>query len=123
MKNKETKEVLKVPSVISKITTMSDGGLRLQVDTQEIASEDAGKVMLLRNKIGVFVFADADIKEEDVKDLPEIKLEEKEKSPSTRLRSVLFLLWDQGKKTEEPFEIYYRRTMEKFIDTVKEKLN
>lgn len=116
------KELFKIPAIISKVTTMSDGGLRLQVDTQEIKPQDAGEVMMMRNKIGVFVFAEQNIVVDDLKDLPKIELEEGEKAPSARLRAALYVYWDQH-KVEEPFDIFYRRQMEKFIDTVKEKLN
>jgi len=116
------KEILKVPSTISKITTMADGGLRLEVDTQEIDSENAAKIMMMRKKLGVFVFAETGINEKDIKDLPEIKLERNEKSPSGRLRAVLFVYWEQY-KIQEQFDIFYRRKMEDFINVIKEKLN
>lgn len=118
----EEKEILKVPATISKVVTMADKGLRLQVDTQELGPEDAAKVMSLWNKLGVFVFADTGISEEDIKNLPKVELEEREKAPSTRLRAVLFVFWEQH-KIQEPFDIYYRRAIEKFITSVKEKLN
>ena len=118
----ETKEILKVPGIISKVTTMSDGGLRLQVDTQELGPEDAGKVMLLRNKLGTFVFAEQGISEEDIKNLPKVELEDGEKAPSARLRATLYVYWEQH-KVNEPFDIYYRRAIEKFINSIKEKLN
>ena len=116
------KEILKVPGTISKVTTMSDKGLRLQVDTQELGPEDAAKVMLSRDKLGVFVFAEQDISPEDIKNLPKVELEAGEKAPSARLRATLYVYWEQH-KVNEPFDIYYRRTMEKFINSVKEKLN
>lgn len=121
---KEIKEILKVPGTISKVTTMADKGLRLQVDTQELGPEDAAKVMLLRDRLGTFVFVEAGdkISKEDVKNLPKVELEEGEKAPSSRLRAALYVYWDQH-KIAEPFDIFYRRQMEKFIGTVKEKLN
>lgn len=115
------KEILKVPSTISKIVTMADKGLRLQVDTQELTSSDKASIMDYYDKLGWFVFAEQ-IAEADIKDLPKIELEEGEKSPSARLRATMFVYWEQ-KKIQEPFDLYYRRTMEKFINSVKEKLN
>ena len=122
MVEKEIKEILKVPGTISKVTTMADKGLRLQVDTQELGPEDAGKVMLLRDRLGTFVFCEQGISEEDIKNLPKVELEEGEKAPSARLRASLYVFWDQ-RKIQEPFDIFYRRQMEKFIGTIKEKLN
>ena len=116
------KEILKVPATISKVATMSDKGLRLQVDTQEIDSGDAAKIMLLRDRLGVFVFAEQDIILEDIKDLPKVELEEGEKPPSARLRAVLYVYWEQH-KIQETFDIFYRKQVEKFIEAIKEKLN
>ena len=120
----EEKEILKVPGTISKVTTMADKGLRLQVDTQELGPEDAAKVMLLRDRLGTFVFVEAgdQISEKDIKNLPKMELEEGEKQPSARLRAVLFVFWEQH-KIQEPFDIYSRRAIEKFINNVKEKLD
>lgn len=118
----EIKKVLKIPAIIQKVETMSDKGLKLTVHTQEIGPEDAADVMLLRDKIGVFVFAEQDIKMADMKDLPKIELEAGEKAPSARLRAVLYVYWEQH-KVQEPFDTYYRRQMEKFIGVIKEKLD
>jgi hypothetical protein len=48
--------MLKVPSLIAKVETMSDGGLKLIVHTQELVPSDEAEVMHLRNKIGWFLF-------------------------------------------------------------------
>ena len=119
---KKEKVILKVPSTIEKVMTMNDGGIRLFVDTQELTDEDKGVVMSLHKKIGHFVFSEQSIQPEDLVDLPEVKLEEGEKSPSHRLRSALFVLWDQ-KKISEPFDTFYKKQVERFIAAVKEKLN
>ena len=100
---------------------MADKGLRIQVDTQELGPEDAGQVMLLKDKLGYFVFAEQ-IGEQDIKDLPKIELEEGEKAPSARLRATLFVYWEQH-KVAEPFDLFYRRKIESFISAIKEKLN
>lgn len=43
------------------------------------------------------------------------------KTPSQRLRNVLYVLWEQSKVNEE-FDSYYRRMMESLIEGVKRKL-
>ena len=43
------------------------------------------------------------------------------KTPSKRLRASLYVLWTQ-KNVEEDFESYYKRQMEKIIETVKARL-
>jgi len=116
------KQILKVPAEISRVQTMSDGGLRLFVDTQELNAGDKGLVMGLHKKLGWFLFAETEISREDTLDLPDIKFEKGEKSPSQRLRAVLYLIWEkQGKKgTSEEF---YRSYLERVIESLKEKLD
>ena len=58
--------------------------------------------------------------EKDV-DVLEIKKEVIHKSPSQRMRSVIFLLWRQAGE-ELPFEVFYLNTMERIIDHLKSKL-
>lgn len=43
------------------------------------------------------------------------------KSPSQRLRAVIFLLWQQGKQDVDQDE-YYEIVMERIINQLKEKL-
>lgn len=116
--------LLKVPSVIEKVMTMADGGLRLFVDTQELQPEDKGVVMNFHKKQGYFVFSEQyeNINVEDIKNLPKIELEEGEKSPSIRLRAVLYVYWEE-KKVGGSFDSFYKKQMERFIQTIKEKLN
>src|SRR3990167_904740 len=98
----------KIPSEITKITTMSNGALRIQVDSQEnIHPEDKARIMELHEKLGVFVFAEA-LKDEDLLDLPEVKIEKSDKTPSQRLRAVLYRLWEttDKKRTSDEFYLY-----------------
>lgn len=110
-----------VPATITKITTMADKSLRLQVDTQEVDAETKSTIFEMHDKLGYFFFDEASIRKIDKAQLPEIVQEEDEKSPSKRLRSVLYV-WYEQQKIKEPFDIYYRRVMDKYIDQIKERL-
>jgi hypothetical protein len=114
--------MLKVPSAISKITTMSDGGLRLYIDTAELAPQDKSELMGMYNKSGWFVFSDTGIMEADV---PTEQVEFKnDRTPGQRLRGVIFRLWEQSSSTTRgDFETFYKIRIEKLIDQIKEKLN
>jgi hypothetical protein len=113
--------VLKVPSQITKVETMEDGGLKLTVKTQEIVPADKGEVMELHNKIGYFVFSVTGIKEEDIPDEP-IEFEG-QKTLSERLRNVLFRLHEKQNGKPEDFEAYRQKVMEKLISHYKAKLD
>lgn len=114
-----------VVAEIGKIETMSDG-LKMTVYTNEVASEEMATLMKLKGKQGNMLFAPAEheFTDEDLVDLPEVKVEEGQKTPGQRLRAVIFRLWervDPGKK--KTFEQYYREYMERLIDKIKEQLN
>jgi hypothetical protein len=97
---------------------MSDNGLRLQVDTQEINADDAGKVMMLKNKIGWFIFSEQAPKIEDI-DLPEIKLDKGQKTKSQQLRGVLYRVWERKGKSgtaDEFYDKYMARLIQKLKD-------
>lgn len=65
-----------IPATISKVTTMADKSVRVQVDTQEITPDDRAYIFGLHDKLGYFVFAEQPLKELDLKDAPEIVLDE-----------------------------------------------
>lgn len=100
---------------------MADKSLRLQVDTQEVDAETKSVIFDMHDKLGYFFFDEAEIRQIDTSKLPEIAAEEGEKSPSQRLRAVLYVYHEQ-QKLKEPFETFYRRTMDKHIQAIKEKL-
>jgi hypothetical protein len=108
----------------SGLKSMSDGGWRVSVDTQELSPEKSAELMQFKGMFGKFVFAskEGEIKAEDI-DVPDVTPEFKgEKSPSQRLRAVIYILWQQnGEKGE--FETYYRGKMDTLINLLKEKLN
>lgn len=113
--------MLRVPSQIVKIETTSDGGIKLAVVTQELAPEDKAELMTLHNKMGWFVFSDTGIREEDIPDEP-IEFEG-QKTPSERLRNVLFRLHEKQGGKPEDFEAYRLRIMEQLINRYKSKLD
>ena len=120
-------ELLQLPATISRVQTMANKSVRVMVDSQEdISPEVVAQIMKQHEQLGWFCFlVDRMIKPEDVKDLPEIKDETDVKSPSQRLRGVLFIQWENQTleyKSKYPFEVYYRGRMEKIIDREKEKL-
>ena len=71
---------------------------------------------------GWLVFAENALKEKDIpKSQADIKVNEK--SPSSRLRAILFRYWEQNYSTKTEFEMFRDMEMEKIIDTYKGKLN
>lgn len=109
------------PAIISKIETMSDKTLRLRIDTQEMTNEEKSDIFSLHDKFVYLFFGDNLEYKPSFADLPPIVLEDNEKSPSERLRAVLFVYWKE-KGIKEDFDVFYRKYINKVIESVKEKL-
>ena len=95
-----------------------------RLQTQELTKEEKDMFTDFAGKLGVFIFSETDVKVEDLKDIPELKGEFKsDKSPSQRLRNVLYVFYQQTHKDTDNFDEFYKRQMEKFIQVVKDKLD
>lgn len=120
-----------IPSQITQVKTMARA-VRITVDTNELLTPpQIGELFALYEKVGWFFFLESPEARIDTSTLPAIRLEAGERSPSERLRSVLFVFWDQnvrGKKELSPggptvdFEIFYRQQIKRYIDSIKQKL-
>lgn len=113
-----------LPATISKIVTMADKSLRLQVDTQELTPEEKSGVFELHDKLGYFFFAEEAIRQIDKSKLPEIVVDETErKTPSQRLRDRMFVFHSQFlKKDSKEFEVWYRKELERIGEKYLEKV-
>lgn len=114
--------LFQTPATIQSVRTLVDGGNKLDIITRELNPEEMTELFRLKGKEGWFVFKENAVEMEDIQNLPDVKVEKADKSPSERLRAVLYLLWKQTDqiKTSDEFYIYY---MGKLIDSIKEKLN
>jgi hypothetical protein len=121
MKNQD-KQVLKVPGTVIEVKTTEDRCVAMKIDTQEINYEIAAKLLMLKGQLGWFVFSISQLDPEDTDNLPKLRVEKGRKTPSERLRAVLFVRWNQA-KIKEDFELYYERSINLIIDQVKSKLN
>lgn len=109
---------IQTQAVITGIRSKVDRSLGLSLSTPELSTNEKALFMELQG-----LNIDLIIKPlEDTN--PEVEKIDKEldvKKPSVRLRAVLFIYWKQlGEK--EPFEQFYKETMEKFIQHIKDKL-
>ena len=123
-KKKDEVVLFQVPATITKISTMADRSVRMQVDTdREMNSAETALLFSLANDSGWFMFKSAPIEFSEVEELevPDIPKEDDQKSPSQRLRNALFVLWKQEGQMGS-FDVYYASRMERLINQIKERL-
>lgn len=119
VKTQSTK-IITVPAILSRISYTKDGGLSVGFSTQEMSNEDKMAFAELYQQFGWLAFKSNQI---DLMDMPMEEAEDKSKTPSKRLRAVLFVLSKQKGIKPENFEAFYREHMEKLIEWIKGKLD
>jgi len=113
--------IFQVQSTINSVRTLVDGGTKLDVVTNELNPEELASLFGLKGKFGWFCFKENPLNAEDIKDLPDAKIDKGDKTPSQRLRSVLYVLWTQSDRSKTADE-FYKYYMDKIIESIKEKL-
>ena len=110
---------------VETIQSRKDNTLKIVLGTQELS--EGGKLFPLQNKLcTIGIVANEALSQEDIEALQasKIKLDDvpNGKSPSQRMRNVLFVLWQQNNGGYDDFNLFYLNRMDKIIDQIKSKL-
>lgn len=109
---------IKAAASLEGVSTLKDGSLSVRFHTQEISNED--KVIFMNHVQGFgWLLFDTHETLDVPKESPH--REAGEKTPSQRLRSTLYVLWQQ-KYSDIPFDAWYTQQMEKIINRIKEEI-
>ena len=93
------------------------------VETGETSPEKITQLINMEGQPGWFTFSIHQIQPKDLMDLPELLPVDEKKTPSQRLRAVMFRMWEQNPEDFKEFDAYYRFHMEKIINWLKQKLD
>lgn len=117
---------LLLPAALTNFRPKADGSYSLTYATYILSEEQKIQIMRMHNHSGILLFAD---KEEhsssDIKMIDNVDVDlGNTKTPSQRLRSVIYLLHQQqGGEELMPFKDFYVNQMEKMINYFKSKLD
>jgi len=114
-------KVIHFPANVEGVQTRKDRTLKISVGTLEMTAEESAQVFSMNQMQGWVSFSLNPIEMQDIPDEPPTEFKS-DKSPSQRLRSALFVWWEQGDK-KTPFDSFYRQRMEDLITWVKGKLD
>ena len=116
-------KTLQLPATIESISSRVDGTWSIKIGTQELTSEQGIILLELNRKIGWFLFKEAPLEEADIIDIPEVKPEfGAEKSPSQKMRNIIYRIWEKNTNKQKPFPDYYKSYMFKLNEMLKEKI-
>ncbi len=114
---------IQIPAIINPPRIRKDKSCAISFDTRELSSEEIFTILSLSQTEGWLSFSP---NENEIPDAPDERAEVDQKTPSERLRAVLFVWFSQetesGKFTGT-FETFRKEKMEKIIEGVKSKLN
>lgn len=110
--------------ILENLSTRNDGSIKVAFGTQEIDPSQAGELFQLRGQYCKMMLSNTNISslEEKLIDEEPITGGKKAKSPSERLRAVMYRVHEM-KKLNIPFEDFYKTEMERLISSYKDVLN
>lgn len=113
---------VKLPAQLAKVSSRADKSYTLSFNTRELIGEEAAVLLNHLQSEGWLLYSPTD--DLGVADIPTEKANAGmgQKTPASRLRGVLFVLWEQRGKQGD-FEDFYRAKMEQIIEQAKEKLS
>lgn len=118
------KDILQIPATLTKYESLANKAIKLTFQSQEeMRPELLSNIIDKLEKTGFISFAVRKIEADDLVNLPDIDATKYDtaKSPGQRLRAVIYRYWEQKGKQGD-FNLYYLRSMERLIDSYKDKL-
>ena len=111
---------------VESVATRKDRTIKLSLGTQELKPSEAGELFGLQNSLISVGIKPTPLNQSDVDILKESKIEIDDipdsKSPSQRLRNVLYRNWEQSDGGYSYFNLYYLNRIERIIEHYKQKL-
>jgi hypothetical protein len=107
------------PLQINRVSLRSDDSVSFSAETPELTDE---QLLAFRGLAKSLAYAIIE-PENGSQTVLKVEKDVSGKTPSQRLRGVLFVQWKQQGEPHNDFEVYYRIMMNKYIDDVKSKLD
>ena len=113
-----------IPAILEGHRSLKDKTLKLTFETSEPSPEQFYEIAKNNQKYGFLAFKDDEFKTEQLESLNSMKadLETTGKTPSQRLRDILFCLWKQEDQGYKNFNDFYNRKMDDISNHFKSKL-
>lgn len=104
--------------------SLKDRTLKLTFETNELSPDDMANIAGALMTVGYLAYSPDPFTSDELKELDSLKVEfnDGEKSPSQRLRAVMFRMYEQNPERYDVFNDFYNAKMEKLINHFKSKL-
>jgi hypothetical protein len=106
------------------ITSRKDGTTSIRFGTNELLPSLAGDLFSINNKFCYLAIKPELFRDEEKKAIEQLESNQDDtfKSPSQRMRAVLFRMFEQDNKGFKTFTLFYDHHMEQLINQMKSRL-
>jgi hypothetical protein len=111
-----------LPAIVEKVGTRKDNSLFVTIGTNELSPNDGGYLLSLHGKLATVYLSPAEINQKEIDQVDSLEPELAGKTPSQRLRNVLFILFQQNNEGQKDFDSFYKFKMGTIIDHLKTKI-
>jgi len=113
-----------LPAQIESIASRKDKTVKITLGTQELTPAQAAEIFQLNQKFCYTAIKEESFKSDEVDAIENLKTDmESEKTPSQRLRAILYVNYQQKPEGYKDYATYYQAKMEKICDHFKSKLD
>lgn len=120
------KEVILIPATVARVASRKDRSLSVCFDTSELPPQKAGALYAMQNSAVYLAVKETAFNAADTEELDSLEsdfVDDKKKTPSRRLRGVLYRLWEQQPEGYADYKAHYAAKMETIIEHFKNKLD
>ena len=113
-----------LPAQIEGLTSRKDKTIKVTFGTQELSPADAAQIFQLNQRFCYIGIKEELFQQEDIDTIDSIKTDlEVNKTPSQRLRGILYVSYQQDNEGFKDFMTYYVSKMDKLCEHFKSKLD
>ena len=113
-----------LPAQIEGLASRKDKTIKVTFGTQELSPADAAQVFQLNQKFCYIAIKEESFQQDELDNLDSIKTDlEANKTPSQRLRGILYINFQQDSEGYKDFMTYYITKMDKLCEHFKSKLD
>lgn len=113
------------PAILESFRSLKDCTFKVVYETSELTPEQLAGLAQWLNKFGYVAFKETPFKDKEKEILEQLTPDYNDtgKSPSQRLRGVLYRIWERQPEGYDDFNRYYDFHLEKVISHFKKKLD
>lgn len=112
-----------LPAIVERLTTRSDGTIAVTIGCQEMAPSTGGELLGYRGKLASVYISLATIQKSETEQIDALEPDiPGAKSPSKRLRDVLFVLHSHTPEGFRTFDEFYRFKMNEVTEHFKSEI-